>query len=212
MGKFREVAPRRRTNPSSQTDYKKYRKELKEDFGGRCGYTDCSDRWWGVKFQVDHFAPQNPKVEASLLQAFSDLECNYENLVYSCPQVNNAKRNYWATNTPAESLKGEIGILDPCNVDYNFYFERTRTGRIVAKDGNATAEFMMEKLKLYLFRYELYWRLEELHVCYRKLRSLRDNKMVMSSYGDEIKDLMLELADELNDYFEYVGANQPEIA
>lgn len=211
MAKFREVAPRRRDNPSHQTDYKKYREELRADFGGRCGYTNCSDRWWGVKFQVDHFAPQNPKLNKSKNQAFHDLKCTYGNLVYACPQVNNAKRNYWATEDPAKPLNGDIGLLDPCDKDYNAYFQRTDAGRILPRDGNPTAEFMINRLKLYLFRYELYWRLEELYKRIGKLRSLRENEVIMAQHGDEIKDLSLKLLDEWYNYFEYIGIKQPEI-
>lgn len=212
MGKFRHQHPSRRINPDTFNDYREYRPQLKEDFGGRCGYTDCSDRWWGVKFQVDHFAPLHPKVADEHKQSFLDGELNYNNLVYACPQVNNAKRNYWASNSPTEPINGDVGLLDPCTIDYNDYFERTDTGRIVALNNNSIAQHMIDRLKLYLFRYELYWRMEELLGRFNELHTLSEDDATMQQFGDEIKDAIFTLNKEFVNYFNYIGINQPDIA
>ena len=52
----------------------------------------------GVKFKLDHFALTHPKAADEHKQSFLDGELNYNNLVIR-PQVNNAKRNYWASNS-----------------------------------------------------------------------------------------------------------------
>ena len=212
MINFRKNTPTRRANPSSQRDYKEYRSELKEDFGGRCGYTDCADRWWGVKFQVDHFAPLHPRVADEHKQAFINGELQYTNLVYACPQFNNAKLSYWASNAPDKPIVEGIGLLDPCDNDYNDYFERTDTGRIIAKNGNVLARHMIDRLKLYLFRYELYWRMEELLERTDKLHAYAEDDAIMAAYGDEINSMIISLSKEWNDYFKYIGINQQEIA
>lgn len=213
MKDFRRQHPTRRTNPTTRTRYKDYRDELKEDFNGRCGYTDCNDKWWGVKFQVDHFAPQNPKdiTDVDIKRKFEDLNCSYSNLVYACPQVNNAKRNLWVSDDPQIPIIGDEGLLDPCETDYNQHFGRTDEGGIVAKDGSTVAAYMIDKLKLYLFRYELYWRIDELHERKKKLHELRGDQTIMSKHSAEIYELIAELDGEFQQYFEYIGLNHNEI-
>jgi len=213
MKVFRRQHPRRRADPTARTDYKDYRDELKQDFNSRCGYTDCNDRWWGVKFQVDHFAPQNPKdiTDPVIKRKFEDLTHTYTNLVYACPQVNNAKRNLWISNDPQEPIVGDEGLMDPCDFDYNEHFSRTDEGRIVAKDDSPVAAYMVDKLKLYLFRYELYWRIDELYERKKKLHELRSDQGVMSKYSAEINELIADLDGEFQKYFDYIGLNHNEI-
>ena len=60
---FRKETPVR-TFKGYYSDYHQYKKYLAEDFHHRCGYTDCSDHWFGGcrTFQIDHFIPlsKNP--------------------------------------------------------------------------------------------------------------------------------------------------------
>lgn len=212
MTNFRKKSPVRRTDIPVKNDHTAYRDDLKRDFNDRCGYTDCNDKWWGVKFQVDHFAPQNPKLGDPVKEKkFKDLECVYSNLVYACPQVNNAKRNLWVTDDPKKHIKGDVGLLDPCNYDYNDYFERNASGRIIAKNNNSIALFMIDKLKLYLLRYELYWRIEELNEYKIKLHELINNQAIESKYGAEIGKLFMDLDREWQKYIAYIGANHNEV-
>lgn len=213
MKNFRRQHPRRRAEPAVYTDYKAYRDDLKQDFNNRCGYTDCNDRWWGIKFQVDHFAPQNPKdiTDPTKKRKFEDLACTYTNLVYACPQVNNAKRNLWVSDDPQKPIVDNKGLLDPCDFDYNQHFSRTNEGRIVARDGSPVAAYMVDKLKLYLFRYELYWRIDELHERKSKLHELRRDQTIMSRYSTEINELIAELDEEFHKYFDYIGLNHNEV-
>lgn len=208
MPDFRKRAPVRRTDVPARSRHTEYRDDLKRDFNSRCGYTDVSDKWWGVKFQVDHFAPQNPKLgNPTKEQRFKDLASTYSNLVYACPQVNNAKRNYWVSDDPDVSFEGDVGLLDPCTHEYNDYFERTNTGRIKAKNDNPLALFIIDKLKLYLFRYELYWRIDELDERKARLHKLRNDPVTRQKYGQEINNLIADLDEEFQKYMLYIGAN-----
>ena len=212
MKDFRRQHPQRRTDVAVQSDYRDYRNGLKQDFNSRCGYTDCNDMWWGVKFQVDHFAPQNPKItDAVKKQKFEALSCTYTNLVYACPQVNNAKRNLWVSDDPEAAVVGDEGLLDPCNADYNEYFQRTDEGRIVPRDGSLLAAYMIDKLKLYLFRYELYWRIDEVYECMKRLQALRSDQTVMSKHSAEVNALIADLQSEFQKYFDYIGLNHNEV-
>ena len=57
---FRTIAPKR-TCTKKYSDYHKYKDALSEDFNHKCGYTDCSERWFGGKrtFQIDHLKPKS---------------------------------------------------------------------------------------------------------------------------------------------------------
>lgn len=46
---FRIKSPVRRTNVPKRSTYGAYKDELAEDFNHRCGYTDCTDFWFGGK-------------------------------------------------------------------------------------------------------------------------------------------------------------------
>ena len=110
---FRNMTPQR-TCTKKRTDYHAYKAFLAEDFNHRCGYTDCSDHWFGGKrnFQIDHLKPKS---------IYPELVNEYGNLVYCCSYVNNAK-----------SDDDNPNYLDPCNVDFNLHFERDDMGFIKA--------------------------------------------------------------------------------
>lgn len=140
--KFRNEAPKR-TFTGHYADYHKYKVALADDFNHKCGYTHCSDFWFGGKgcFQIDHFKPKS---------VYPKLETEYSNLVYACSYVNRAKWDDDSSN-----------YLDPCNVDYNLHFERTSTGEIVPLSDEA--KYMYSHLNLHLKRYAIIWMLDQLH-------------------------------------------------
>lgn len=86
---FRIMAPKR-TCTKNRANYNAYKTFLAEDFNHRCGYTDCSDYWFGGKrtFQIDHFKPESK---------YPELKNEYSNLVYCCSYVNRAK---WDDDNP----------------------------------------------------------------------------------------------------------------
>ena len=57
---FRTVSPIR-TCIKKYVDFHKYKQHLADDFNHKCGYTDCSEMWFGGKgtFQIDHIKPKS---------------------------------------------------------------------------------------------------------------------------------------------------------
>lgn len=210
MKEFRSQHPVRSTSVPARANYRDYREQLAIDFNGKCGYTDCHHRWFGVKFQVDHFAPQHPDVPDDKKQAFTDLSSSYDNLVYACPQVNNAKSNDWASELPTQPILNGKGYFDPC-MDFNEHFYRTDGGGILPKENDEVALYMWKKLKLYLRRYEVYWRLELLYTNLQKLKAIKESSLDTTELN-EVNSAMADLATELINYFEYLGVDHNSIA
>lgn len=176
---FRNVAPIR-TGTRKYSDFHKYKEKLAEDFHHKCGYTDCSEMWFGGKsaFQIDHIKPKSK---------YPELANEYRNLVYCCSYVNRAK---WDDDSP--------NYLDPCTEDFNVHFERNDYGCIVPK--TPQGKYMAEHMQLYLIRYAIIWCLDQLTDRIAKLRSVNRTS--------EVKDLLLELCLEKEDYLKYLAANQ----
>lgn len=170
---FRKVAPVRSV-VIPRTNYCAYKDVLARDFNHRCGYTDCSDFWFGGQrtFQIDHLKPWSKH---------PDLKTEYNNLVYCCSYVNRAK---WDDDSP--------NYLDPCEVDYNDHFERDGNGYIIGK--SAKARYMVQKMHLNLTRYALIWTLDTLNDIITRLKAHRLEH-------PEIEELIVALQDE---YFDYV--------
>lgn len=211
MRPFRSNHPQRKYTGAAKTRYIDYRDDLRNDFNQRCGYTDCLDMWWAGGFQVDHFAPQNPKLNDATKEAkFLAKQHSYENLIYACPQVNRAKSNDWASDDPDISILEERGYLHPCDVNFNDYFERTNTGGIVPKD-DPIARYMWSKLRLYLKRYELYWRLDQIIEKLEKLIVLKDTVNLPDEIKTEALAGIAELVEEQLKYFRYLKVNHPTI-
>lgn len=144
---FRPVSPQRSCT-KTYADYRSYKKDLAKDFNNRCGYTDCSDFWFGGinNFHIDHFIPWKKNFALR-----PDLKTSYSNLVYACSYVNILK-----------SDDDETNYLDPCDVNFNDHFIRDALGRISPIAGSAQAVYMYTKLKLYLRRYQIIWMLDNL--------------------------------------------------
>lgn len=176
---FRYVFPTR-TYTKKYADYHKYKQHLADDFNHKCGYTDCSEMWFGGKstFQIDHI---KPKIK------YPDLENEYSNLVYCCSHVNRAK---WDDDSP--------NYLDPCSEDFNNHFERNDRGYIVPK--TPQGKYMFEHMQLGLFRYAIIWNLDRLTDRIKKLEKLKPDR--------EIKELLGELCVEYFRYTQYLAANQ----
>lgn len=176
---FRNATPIR-TCTKKYTDFHKYKDNLANDFHHKCGYTDCSDMWFGGKctFQIDHIRPKSK---------YPELSNEYSNLVYCCSYVNRAK---WDDDSP--------NYLDPCTADFNVHFERDDYGRIVPKTPQGT--YMAEHMHLHLLRYAIIWSLDQLTDRIDRLRGVTQTA--------EVKDLLLELCLEKEDYLKYLAANQ----
>lgn len=145
---FRKRHPQR-TCTKKYSVYRQYKQDLASDFFHRCGYTDCADFWFGGQnsFHIDHFVPwkKHPNKPS--------LKTDYQNLVYCCSYVNILKSN------------DETNYLDPCQIDFNKHFSRDIIGNIVPNVESKPANYMYNKLKLYLKRYQIIWILE--NICER---------------------------------------------
>jgi uncharacterized protein (TIGR02646 family) len=184
MGDFRKNAPKRKYNGPKLSPYRKYKDILREDFLKRCGYTDCSDFWFGGKsnFHIDHFKPKS---------IHPDLELEYSNLVYSCSFVNRAKSD------------DDNKYLDPCDDDYNSHFFRDGHGNIIPKNDSDIAIYMHKKLKLYLKRYGIIWMLEALRDKIKEYTQLIEG-LDKKDITKEHLELHYELNKEFHKYLEYL--------
>lgn len=108
-------APSRGYRGLPKSHYRAYKDQLREDFKKRCGYTFCSDGWFGGPscFHIDHLKSK---------KYYKDLIHTYENLVYCCASVNIAK-----------SDDHSCEYLDPCDIDFNKDFARNCFGRIIIR-------------------------------------------------------------------------------
>ena len=130
-----------------------FKPHLRLDFGERCAYCGDGDSIAGStrNFQVDHFAPKSK---------FPDLEFEYGNLMYACPYCNRAKWDYWVGEDAKVCVDGDKGIVNPCTPEYDEHLGRLESGAIVAK--TPLGWFMYNRLKLYLRRHHLFYKLERL--------------------------------------------------
>lgn len=184
---FRKITPVR-TFTKTYQNYRTYKPHLRNDFNGRCGYTDCPDQWFGGSkcFHIDHFQPKSK---------FPALINHYENLVYSCSYVNILKTD------------DIVGMIDPCSTEFNDAFFRDKHGYICADPRNPNALIMHRKLKLGLERYRIVWILESLKDTLQDLSSVVSSSPAAFS-DDESRQTMLlfaELNKEFFKYFKYLG-------
>jgi hypothetical protein len=182
MKPFREIAPKRTYN-GKHSEYRDYKSYLAKDFNRKCGYTDCSDFWFGGKnnFHIDHFIPWSKHMADK-----PHLKTDYANLVYCCSYVNIAKSNDEGT------------YLDPCNEDYNQHFQREDNGTIVPLTDRA--KYMYNKMKLYLERYSIIWMLDQLDCKMNKLQSI-----IEISDNEEAKNIYVQISFIFNNYRKYLG-------
>lgn len=210
MKTFRSRSPQKTYSGPAKTKYTDYHSELREDYNHRCAYTDCSDIWWQDGFHIDHFIPRKPKVLDPVKKAkFLEYENEYDNLVYACPQVNRAKGNDWPSDDPAISEFEDKGYLNPRG-NFNEYFERTDSGGIVPKN-HTIAKYMWITLKLYLIRYELYWRMEQLASRAEELVRLSNSVVLPEKLALEVSGQINELLTEHTKYKEYLNINYREL-
>lgn len=178
---FRVKSPTRRNDAPKRSSYGAYKDELAEDFNHRCGYTDCTDFWFGGQrtFQIDHLKPWSK---------YPTLKTEYSNLVYCCSYVNRAK---WDDDSPH--------YLDPCDVNYNDHFERDDNGYIIGKSPGA--KYMVQKMHLNLTRYAIIWTLDRLDEIITRLE-------VHRKASPEIEELLTALKVEYYDYVQNLRRHQ----
>lgn len=186
--KLRQATPIRNCQ-RTYANYRDYKPNLVIDFKGRCGYTDCPDYWFGGKnnFHIDHFKPWKKYPGQT-----PDLKTDYNNLVYCCSYVNILK-----SDDVAE-------YIDPCDQKYDQAFFRDRSGNICPDASNPVAIYMHKKLKLYLLRYQLIWKLEQIKGRIELLRSILCDPKLDEDKFTKVKSLIADLAIEYFDYEKYL--------
>ena len=182
---FRDDKPQR-TCEMTFANYRNFKPYLRTDFKMKCGYTDCSDFWFGGSktFHIDHFKPKSK---------FPELETSYSNLVYCCSYVNVLKSD------------DENEYLDPCNVNYNEHFERDNDGNIFAKKESATAVYMHKTLKMFLKRYQIIWMLDKL---IEKIDLLGDAIEKNPNVSEDIRNEYVNLNLEFHKYRKFLSKEQ----
>lgn len=185
MNVFREHTPKRRNIMASVSSYRKHRADLKLDYQDRCGYCNSIDTWRFIWFEIDHFVPKK------YLKTISDTD--YSNLVYSCRSCNNAKRAKWPTGNEKIHNRNNKGFIDPCSKDYNFQFERLKTGAIKPK--TKLGEWMYNAMKLYKPQHEIIWNIDLLD----KLIEEIEERLSLYS-NDELKNRLLKSYREFRKY------------
>ncbi len=183
---FRDGSPTRTCTQAftGEHGYRNFKTFLREDFKKRCGYTDCPDNWFGGRrsFHIDHFKPKSSP-------EFEHLINEYSNLVYACPHVNEAKSNKWNDS-----------YLDPVDFDFNEHFLRDDSGNIQPKTANA--EIMFKDFKLYLVRYAIIWKLEQIEDRLTKLSKLDLSKL---EHGEKIAKIQQKLWALFEEYKAYLN-------
>ncbi len=164
MPELKETTPKRRTDFKQKKRYNSYKKELREDFSGRCGYCNDQDSYRNAFYEIDHFVP---KKHLNTIP-----ENDYGNLVYACRHCNNAKWDKWPTEDEKRHNNRKEGFIDPCNKAYDEQFERNRLGEIRSR--TTLGKYMHKALKLYLRRHAVIWNLERIDSFIDEIENLNE--------------------------------------
>jgi uncharacterized protein (TIGR02646 family) len=201
MNSFREKTPVR-----TQLEIEKYTdgltfKQLRNDFNGRCGYCDTSDKYMTINyFEPDHFKPR---------KKFIHLEHEYSNLVYSCKNCNMFKSSYWVCEDEniCENESGTEGMIDPCSKRYTRLFHRKANGQVRMTE-DPMSKFIYKRLKLYLQKRTFYFQVDQIDYKIDKIinhknkdRLTVDEMLALYKIKDEIAKLVnnVELAYKLKE-------------
>lgn len=161
---FRKKTPIRRTNPKPTANYREYKKDLREDFGCRCGYCDDHDYFRITDYQIDHFVPRTQLKSIKLT--------DYSNLVYACRSCNLSKWNKWPSCNEKIANDGKEGFVDPCNSEFDKLFSRNKRGEIIAE--TPLGIWMWKALNLGNPVHSVVWKLEQIHKKIDKLQAIAD--------------------------------------
>ena len=169
---FRNKTPKRRANHKTETDYHKYKDDLRKDFNYRCGYCDDHDFFRSTDYQIDHFVPKTQLKTINLT--------DYSNLVYSCRSCNRHKWNKWPTGIESISNDGQKGFIDPCDSEYDKQFSRNKRGEIVPI--TPLGVWMWKALNLGNPAHSLVWKLEKIH------KKITELQTIIATYPENADD------------------------
>lgn len=163
------------------SDYTKYKKFLKNDFHSRCAYCNLLDRLITTPFEIDHFIPYKK------YPSHSNLETDYDNLVYSCKKCNGAK-----SSKHEGDENNNILFYNPVIEDFNEHFCRCN-GIIIGNDSKANTQII--EIKLYRPIHRLAWVVERLDNQINKLRDL-EKKLTEKGKEEDLKQLISTIYKE----------------
>ncbi len=143
----------RRNNVPTYSDYTKYKRLLREDFGYRCCYCGSHESVFGAlrNMTIDHFRPKS---------RFPHLAVEYTNLYYCCGECNTYKGDRW----PSEAeLAADLRFVDVCAEELFDHISFDESGIVPL---TAPGRFTVETLRLQ--RPELSHRNREIAVRYER--------------------------------------------
>ncbi|MEY2584119.1 MAG: hypothetical protein QOD80_145 [Verrucomicrobiota bacterium] len=105
----------RRHGPQGYSNHRQYRNWLRDEFSFRCIYCLRRETWLTLKrdYEIDHFLPKSKH---------SDVQRDYDNLVYACSQCNGTKAADYLPSPEAVAYGSclrvdENGEIHPLNED-----------------------------------------------------------------------------------------------
>jgi uncharacterized protein (TIGR02646 family) len=163
---------KRRQQPPSFDDYRRYRPYLEIDFRRQCCYCGMQEApEHPGSFAVEHFRPK---------EKFPDLKCSYSNLYYACFRCNRFKWDHWPSG--AEVQDGRR-FWDPCaDVSVEHFYCTFTDGAIHPR--TKCGDYTREKVRLdrpflrtlRLKRIERHRRFREICALLRGIRAVIDNR------------------------------------
>lgn len=101
---YQKTIHERKLSPGPYSNYRTYKKYLREEFDAACVYCRMPDSLSEMKsYAVEHYKPKSK---------FPELETEYSNLFYSCCSCNSYKGSFWPEET---HKKLEQFIPNPCD-------------------------------------------------------------------------------------------------
>ncbi len=196
---IRKHTPKREKRTGNYKNYTKYKTSLASDFYDSCGYCGIHHMFFGHRdgFHIDHFAPKSK---------FPALECDYNNLIYSCPICNKAKSDDWCSSDAKVCYLNGKGFINPRDSTYDDIFYRDTYGRICVSENHpnySVGIYMHKRLKFSLKRHEVFWLFEYLNEILNKLKQHFD-RMDDASLPIfwEIKKIISKLEIFRNKYYD----------
>lgn len=176
-------------------NYKSYKSPLSKDFHNRCGYCGDYDFWSGgpSNYHIDHFAPKSK---------FKQLENKYANLVYACAYCNRYKSNDWVSDSCDISVVDNKGYIDPCDKSYDNALSRNLLGEILYE--NEVGKYMYLKMRLFLKRHSIIYKLTTLYELMDKLSNLIEECQLDQNSKENVKNVYIQLSFEFNRYLKYL--------
>lgn len=180
-----------RTCKKNYSNYRSYKKFLRKDFNKKCGYCNDYDFWGGGphNYHIDHFAPKSK---------FPQLKSEYNNLIYSCPFCNRSKGKDWLSNNPEINIVNNKGYIDPCDSEYHENFRRNQNGEIIPT--TKIGKYMYKKLKLYLARHRIIWKLTKIDLLLREIEDFIEKNNRKDKNYKKLKETHFKLSTEYHKY------------